>query len=98
MPISLDLNLQEFQTKWFALEKEAQRAVLSCCVKISRLSWNELYRNNGLKWELIQSRQGPADARFYSIRVTQKIRAIVRRNGDQLQFLSLHADHDSAYE
>lgn len=97
MPIGLDLNNPDFQADWFALEKEARLAMLNCCVKLVSLEWKEVYRDKGLRWELIQSRTGLNNERLYSIRVTQKIRAVVRRKGDYLQFLSLHADHDSAY-
>jgi hypothetical protein len=98
MPIGLDLNNPDFQSDWFALEKEGRHAVLNCCAKLASLEWPNVYRDKGLRWELIQSRSGPGNDRLYSIRVSQKIRAVVLRKGNYLQFLSLHADHDSAYE
>lgn len=56
-----------------------------------------IYRDKGLRWGLIQSRNGPGGERLYSIRVSQKIRAVVRRSGEFMEFLTLHAEHDSAY-
>ncbi len=56
-----------------------------------------MYRDKGLRWELIQSRTGPEKERLYSIRITQKIRAVLKHSGDFLEFLTLHVDHDSAY-
>jgi len=50
-----------------------------------------------LRWELIQSRQGPQGERLYSLRVSRSCRAVAWREGDWLRFLSLHPDHDSAY-
>ena len=61
------------------------------------MEWKDIYRDQGLRWELIQSRTGPKGERLYSIRITQKVRAVVKRSGDFLEFLTLHADHDSAY-
>ena len=72
-------------------------AVLTCCTKLAAMEWPAIYRDQGLRWDLIQSRAGAGTVRLYSIRITQKIRAVVRRSGDFLEFLTLHADHDSAY-
>ena len=45
----------------------------------------------------ILSRSGPGDQRIYSLRVTQRVRAVGFRDGLYLRLLSLHPDHDSAY-
>lgn len=97
MPVRLDLNNPEFQKQWFSLEREDRIAVLNCCVKLAGMEWNAVYRDKGLRWEVVHSRTGVERERLYSIRLSQKARAIVRRHGEFLQFLSLHADHDSAY-
>ncbi len=97
MPVRLDLNNAEFQQTWFSLGKEERLAVLSCCGKLAAMEWDQIYRDTGLGWELIHSRTGFHNERLYSIRVTRKIRAVVKRSGDFLEFLTLHADHDSAY-
>jgi len=36
-------------------------------------------------------------AEVYSLRLSQKVRAIAYRDGDFLRLISLHPDHDSAY-
>ncbi len=97
MPIRLDLNNREFQRQWFSLEKEDRIAVLQSCVKLAGLDWETLYRDKGFHWELIQSRRAPDGSRLYSIRIGKKTRAVVRRSGEFLEFLTLHPDHDSAY-
>lgn len=97
MAIRLDLNNREFQRQWFSLEKEERMAVLQSCVKVARLDWETLYRDKGFHWELIQSRRGADGSRLCSIRITKKMRAVVRRSGEFLEFLTLHVDHDSAY-
>jgi hypothetical protein len=97
MPVRLDLNNPNFQERWFSLEKEERITVLQSCIKIASLDWAEIYRDKGLRWELIQSRAGPGEARLCSIRLGRKMRAVVKRSGDFLEFLTLHPDHDSAY-
>jgi hypothetical protein len=95
VPVRLDLNNPVFQEQWFSLEKEQRIAVLSCCRKLAAMEWNAIYVDKGLWWELIQSRTGAAKERLYSTRITQKMHAVVKRSGDFLEFLTLHADHDS---
>lgn len=97
MPVRLDLNNPEFQQVWFALEREECAAVLQTCVKLASMEWDSVYRDKGLRWEPIQSRVAPRGDRLYSIRITRKMRAVVKRSGDFLEFLTLHPDHDSAY-
>jgi hypothetical protein len=97
MPVRLDLNNPMFQEHWFALEKEEQLSVLNCCGKLAAMEWDAIYRDKGLRWELIQSRAGRNKERLYSIRMSRKVRAVVRRSGEFVEFLTLHADHDSAY-
>ena len=96
MAIRLDLNNETFQTQWFSLEKDARNAVLQSCMKLAGLGWEELYRDRGFRWESIHSRRAPDGSRLYSIRITKKIGAVVRRSGEFLEMLTLHADHDSA--
>jgi hypothetical protein len=46
---------------------------------------------------LIRSKKGKQGEKLYSLRITQKCRAVAIREGDYLRLLSLHSDHDSAY-
>jgi len=96
MPVRFDLNNPAFQEQWFALEKEEQLSVLNCCGKIAAMEWDAVYRDKGLRRELVQSREGGNKERLYSIRMSRKVRAVVRRSGEFVEFLTLHADHDSA--
>src|ERR1700730_17146865 len=95
--ILLDLNNPVFQETWFSLNRQEALAVLTTMRKLSRIEWEALYRDKGLRWEAIVSRSGPHAQRIYSLRITQKIRAVAYRDGDCLVFLFLHRDHDSAY-
>jgi hypothetical protein len=95
--VLLDLNNPVFQEAWFALGHQEALAVLATLRKIHRLEWDQLYRDPGLRWEAILSRRGPGGQRIYSLRVTQRVRAVAYRDGDFLRFLSLHPEHDSAH-
>jgi hypothetical protein len=98
MALTLDLNSPAFQSQLFRLEKDDQVAFLRTCAKIAAMEWEAVYRDPGLRWEAIESRRGSAGVRLYSIRITKKVRGIVRRTGEAMGFLALHADHDSAYQ
>lgn len=96
--VLLDLNCPELQRQLFALPKPHQLAVLGTLRKLSRMTWDLVYRDPGLRWEAILSRAGPGGRRLYSLRMTRGLRAVALREGDWLRLLSLHPDHDSAYE
>jgi len=96
--VRLDLNEPSFQETWFALESAEALRVLASLRKIRKLTWDQMYRDPGLKWEAITSQTAPSGERLYSFRVTQKVRAVAFRRGDILCLLRVHADHDSAYQ
>ena len=95
--ILLDLNNPVFQQDLFALPKAEAFTVLKILRKVSQLTWEQLYKDQGLKWELIRSKQGKNGEKLYSLRITQKCRAVTVRESEYLRLLSLHSDHDSAY-
>jgi hypothetical protein len=95
--VRLDLNEPSFQETWFALESADALRVLASLRKIGKLTWDQLYRDAGLKWEAIPSQTAPGGERLYSFRVTQRIRAVAYSDGDFLSLQRVHADHDSAY-
>jgi hypothetical protein len=97
MPIQIDLNNPRFQTDFFKLEKTESYAIMKTFRKLSQLEWDEIYRDPGLQWEAIQSRTGDDGERIFSIRITQKFRAVVQREKNMMRFLELHPDHDIAY-
>ncbi len=97
-PIRLDLNNPVFQENLFGLQKPERHAAIDTLRKIRQMSWNQLYRDNGLKWEKIASVKPPPgiDA-IYSMRITQSRRCTAHRDGDFLRLLTLSPDHDSTY-
>ncbi|TAK75296.1 MAG: hypothetical protein EPO11_05650 [Gammaproteobacteria bacterium] len=96
--IKIDMNNPDFQRDFFHLEKNEQVALINSLKKIRQLSWNKLYTDNGLKWEVILSKTTSSGHRIYSFRFSQKYRATAFREGDFLRLLSLHTDHDSTYK
>jgi hypothetical protein len=96
--IRLDLNNPVFQENLLSLQKPERLAALDTLNKIRQLTWSQLYRDNGLKWEKIFSVKPPSgvDA-LYSLRITQSRRATAFRDGDFIRLLTIAPDHDSAY-
>jgi hypothetical protein len=96
--IKLDLNNPEFQADLFHLEKQEQLSLIKTLKKIHRLTWSELYSDNGLKWEAILSKKTKTGERIYTFRFSKKYRVTALRQNDYLSLLTLHVDHDSAYK
>jgi len=96
--IRLDLNNPVFQENLLSLQKPERHAVLETLNKIRQLSWNQLYRDNGLKWEKVGTVKPPAGvAVIYSLRITQSRRVTAFRDGDFIRLLTIAPDHDSTY-
>ena len=96
--IRLDLNSPEFQDIFFRLQVEDLKQVVASLRRLRESDWNSLYRHTGFRWEAIEHLKAPNGAKVYSLRVSQRIRAIGFRDGEFLRLISLHPDHDSAYE
>ena len=96
--VRLDLNNLVFQENLLSLQKPERHVALDTLNKIRQLTWNQLYRDNGLKWEKVVSVKPPAgvDA-IYSLRITQSRRETAFRDGDFIRLLTIAPDHDSAY-
>ena len=96
--VRLDLKSPEFQDVLFRLESAELKQVIASLRRLRELDWTTLYRHTGFHWEAIEHLKAPNGAKVYSLRLSQRIRALAFREGDFLRFLSLHPDHDSAYE
>jgi hypothetical protein len=96
--IRLDLNNPVFQEHLLTLQKAERHAALDTLNKIRQLTWNQLYRDQGLKWEKITSIKTPKgiDA-VYSLRISRSRRATAHRDGDFLRLLTIAPDHDATY-
>jgi len=96
-PVRLDLNNSVFQRNLFNLSKNDQHNTLNTLRKFKKMTWQQVYMNTGLKWEVILSKVGPKGHKLYSFRISKGFRGIAYREGAWLRILSLHPDHDSAY-
>jgi hypothetical protein len=96
--VRLDLNSPEFLQVFLGLEAAELAQVAGTLDRIRKLDWSNVYRSKGLHWEAISHLKAP-DGRstVYSVRLSQKVRALAFREGDFMRFISLHPDHDSAY-
>jgi hypothetical protein len=96
--LRLDLNNPDFQWSLFELTKDQQRSVLTTLGKLLEMTWNQVYQDRGLKWEKIASKTGERGETLYTLRMGKGFRAVAFREDDWLHFVSLHPDHDSAYD
>lgn len=96
--VQLDLNNEVFQSNWLGLEKPERERVTDTFRKIRQLTWEQVYRDPGLKWEKVASIKPPhgIDA-IYTLRITKSRRATAYRQGNFMRFLTIAPDHDAAY-
>jgi len=96
--VRLDLNNPVFQRDLLGLQKAERLAALDTLAKLHHLTWNQVYRDKGLRWEKIVSVKPPPgiDA-LYSLRITQARRAVAYREGAFIRLLSIPPDHDATY-
>jgi hypothetical protein len=96
--LQLDLNAEAFQENWLTLDKSERSRVGDTLRKLRQLTWNQLYRDQGLKWEKVVSVKPPKGIEaVYTLRITQSRRASAYRDGNFLRFLTIAPDHDAAY-
>jgi len=82
---------------FFRLELSELKQVVGALQRLRDLDWSTLYRHTGFQWEAIRHIRTPTGATAYSLRLSERIRAIAYRDGAFLRIISLHPDHDSAY-
>ena len=96
--VKLDLNNPEFQQSWLDLDKAERNKVTDTLKKLTQLSWEQVYKDQGLNWEKIVSSKPPEGIEaIYSLRITQSCRAVAFRKGDIMSFLIISLDHDATY-
>ncbi|QWF70384.1 hypothetical protein KEF85_13720 [Methylomonas paludis] len=96
--VRLDLNNPLFQENLLSLPKPERHSALETLKKLRQITWQQLYQDNGLKWEKIVSIKPPIgiDA-IYTLRITQSRRATAYRDGEFIRLLTIAADHDITY-
>ena len=96
--IQLDLNNPEFLKSWLSLDKTERNRVTDTLKKLIQLSWYEIYRDQGLKWEKIVSIKPPKGIEaIYSLRITQARRGVAFREGEFMRLMIIQPDHDVTY-
>jgi hypothetical protein len=96
-PVRLDLNNPVFQRQLFSLPKSEQHNTLNALRKLADMTWQQVYTDHGLKWEVIISQIGPGASKLFSFRIGKGFRGVAYRDRSWLRLLSLYPDHDSAY-
>ena len=80
------------------MPKPERHSALETLRKILHMTWDQVYRDKGLRWEKILSvTPHKGIAAIYSLRITQSRRATAYRDGDCLRFLTVAPDHDATY-
>jgi hypothetical protein len=96
--IALDINNPVFLDELFSLDKSELAQVVKALKKIRSLDWDTFVRHRGSNWEEIGHILAPNGKPAHSFRLSQQYRALAYRDGNYLRVLSLHLDHDSAYQ
>ena len=92
MPILVDWNHPDFQSRFLNLEKQEILQVLKTVRKLLQMEWEQVYQDKGLNWEYV------SQSNLYSLRASQKMPILAHRDGEWMRLLSIHPDHDSTYE
>jgi len=102
--VQVDIKFSGFLDDFTNLEKDEQKAVLKKITDIQKMTWQDIYNTSskgsgkrGLNWEVLDQRTDNGNT-VASIRLNDKMRARVCRDGTWMRFISLHPDHDSAYK
>lgn len=90
--VRLDLNFHPFQSELFDLDVSEVKKIFKTLKKLRGMTWNDVFRDHGLKWEEPKSTPGKN-----TIRLSQSYRAVVTRGEGFMRFQTLHPDHDGAY-
>ncbi len=93
------MSSPEFLDVFLNLDTAELTQVVGGLKQLQKLEWSNVYASKGLHWEAIDHLKAPdGKSSVYSVRLSQKIRALAYREGDFMRFISLHPDHDSAYK
>lgn len=102
-PVECDLEFPRMRDELSKLELKELGQVEESVKKIKKMTWDQIYKTSsktqkrGLNWEPIEGQRTASGKTIASIRISGKFRARVCRDGKFMRFISLHPDHDSAY-
>jgi hypothetical protein len=96
--VRFDLNNPVFQANLLTLPKPDRHSALETLNRLRQMSWDQVHRDNGLKWEKIVSvAPPPGISAIYALRISQSRRATTFREGDFMRLLTIAPDHDRTY-
>ena len=99
-----DLEFPRIRKELAKLKLDELDQVEASVNKINQMTWDQIYKTSsrtqkrGLNWEPIAGQMTRSGKTVASIRISRKFRARVCRDGRFMRFISLHPDHDSAYD
>lgn len=102
--VQCDLEFPRLVEELANLEAIELDQVEECLNKIKKMTWDQIYKTasktkkRGLNFEPIEGQRTRSGKAIASIRISKKFRARVCRDGIYMRFISLHPDHDSAYD
>jgi hypothetical protein len=102
--IICNLEFIRVQKEIVQLDDNQFEAFSNTISKIEKMTWDQILKSSsktqkrGLNWEPISNQITKAGKVIASIRISQKFRARVCRDGKIMRFISLHPDHDSTYD
>ena len=101
--VQVDVSFSDFIDEFTNESKDNQKRLLKKITSIQEMTWQDVYNTSskgkgkrGLNWEVLDQKTADSDV-VASIRIDEKYRARVSRDGSWMRFISLHPDHDSAY-
>ena len=98
--VKVDLSAPDLRESLKALEKLDRVNFESLVRKVQTLTWAQVYRNPGIKWEAVKQ---PLTAfpdgvdRMYSARFSRSRRVLAYRRDEYMIFLLIRKDHDATY-
>jgi hypothetical protein len=101
--VECDLEFPRVLKELSRLELADLEQIEESVKKINQMTWDQIYKTSsktqkrGLNWEPITGQTTGSGKTIASIRISKKFRARVCRDGKFMRFISLHPDHDSAY-
>ncbi|MCC7405480.1 MAG: hypothetical protein IT288_13865 [Bdellovibrionales bacterium] len=102
--VEVDLEWPRVQAELQNLETKELDQIEATIEKIKKMTWDQIYKTSsktqkrGLNGEPIEGQQTASGKTIASIRISGKSRARVCRDGNFMKFISIHPDHDSAYD
>lgn len=100
-PVLLDLSNVKRQLEKIKDEHldDVVEAIANFKEKIEKRTWNQIGSNTSFRFKYLKPKTTTKlGDRIASVRLTQKFRARAFRRGQYMVILSIHPDHDSAYD